>query len=52
MRFLVNFTALAGLASVGIASTIPGLSKRAETVKIMALGDSITGSPVLLPYPF
>ncbi|KAK2754571.1 hypothetical protein FQN54_006972 [Arachnomyces sp. PD_36] len=45
MRFLTNLTALAGMASIGIAATIPGLSGRAEPVKIMALGDSITGSP-------
>lgn len=32
--------------SVGIVNAIPDLSKRQSAVKIMALGDSITGSPV------
>lgn len=52
MRFLFNLAAIAGLTTVGVAATVPGLSKRAEDVKIMPLGDSITGSPVLHPYPF
>lgn len=52
MRLFFNLTAIAGLATVGITTAIPGLSKRAENVNIMALGDSITGSPVLHLCPF
>ncbi|PGH18277.1 hypothetical protein AJ79_00616 [Helicocarpus griseus UAMH5409] len=44
-RIMKAVTAVACLASTGIAAVVPAVSRRAETVKIMPLGDSITGSP-------
>ncbi|KAK2803714.1 hypothetical protein FQN51_002943 [Onygenales sp. PD_10] len=38
-------TAAACLASTSFAAVVPTLSERQDAVKIMALGDSITGSP-------
>ncbi|KKZ68277.1 hypothetical protein EMCG_06033 [[Emmonsia] crescens] len=45
MRFLVAATAVACLAGMGIAIAVPKVEEGAKTVKIMPLGDSITGAP-------
>lgn len=46
MRFLVAATAVACLAGMGIAIATPKVEEGVKTVKIMPLGDSITGAPV------
>jgi hypothetical protein len=47
MRFSVGSALVAALSLTAVVSAGPAyLAERQSTVKIMALGDSITGSPV------
>ena len=50
MRFTMKLAALTTLCLMAAVIAAPtDLTERQSTIRIMALGDSITGSPVRLP---